>query len=360
MNSLSLLGKLIALRIAPRTVAQKMLPVSYTVSVSYKCNSRCKTCNIWKKKSSHLTVEQYDKIFKSIGRKVYWVTMSGGEPFLRKDLTEIVTTIYRRSRPKIINIPTNGLLYDRIIHEVKRIALNCPFSTIVINLSVDDIGEKDNFIRGVPKAWDNAMKTYAGLKELHLPNLNIGIHTVISRFNVGHFQKIADHLMGLNPDSYITEIAENRVELGTMKSNITPSAMEYSAAIDYLLHQIKNTKFSGMNKITQTFRIEYYSLVKRILKYHTQQLRCYAGTISAQIAPDGNVWPCCIRALSVGNLHNYNYDFKALWKSSELLKQERDRIHKEKCFCPMANASYTNMLMNNRIAAKAFFRLFKK
>jgi len=64
----------------------KLLPINYTVSLLYTCNSRCGTCNIWKKRAVNLSVEEYKKIFKNIGRAPYWVTFSGGEPFLREDI----------------------------------------------------------------------------------------------------------------------------------------------------------------------------------------------------------------------------------------------------------------------------------
>ncbi|HEX37851.1 MAG TPA: radical SAM protein [Candidatus Cloacimonetes bacterium] len=360
MKSIKLLLKLILLRLSRHLYEKFILPVNYTVSVTYRCNSRCKTCNIYEKKCDELTVPEYDKIFKSIGNSAYWITMSGGEPFLRRDLEEIIQTIYDRCKPKIINIPTNGLLCKEIPKRVRTIAKNCPKSSIVINLSIDDIGSRNDTIRGIPGAYEKAQKTYKGLRKLDLCNLNIGIHTVISKFNVDHFHEISGTLMDLKPDSYITEIAENRVELGTMDEDISPSTMEYSQAIDSLLHIIRNTHFSGMNKITQTFRIEYYKMVKKLLKNKQQLFRCYAGILSAQIAPNGDVWPCCMKAVNVGNLKSYNYNFRKLWKKSKLLKEERRKIRKDKCFCPMANASYTNMLMKNSILFKAALRLFKK
>ncbi|HHI88039.1 MAG TPA: radical SAM protein, partial [Candidatus Cloacimonetes bacterium] len=129
---------------------------------------------------------------------------------------------------------------------------------------------------------------------------------------------------------------------------------------DFLLHKIRNTPFKGMNKITQTFRIEYYKMVKKILKEKRRVLPCYAGILSAQIVPNGDVWLCCMKSIVVGNVKDYGYNFKKLWKKNALLKSERKAIRNEKCFCPMANASYTNMLMSNRILFKAALRLLKK
>ena len=96
------------------------------------------------------------------------------------------------------------------------------------------------------------------------------------------------------------------------------------------------------------------------MKEQRQVIKCYAGILSAQIAPNGDVWPCCILAKVIGNLKEYNYNFRKLWLKNQKLNEERKRIRTEKCFCPMANASYTNMLMNNKIAIKAMLRLFIK
>jgi MoaA/NifB/PqqE/SkfB family radical SAM enzyme len=360
MKNLILLWKLILLRISERLAAKWILPVSYTVSVTSRCNSRCKTCNIYKKKSPELAPEEYEKIFKTIGGSAYWVTISGGEPFLRKDLFDIVYNIYKCSKPKVINIPTNGLLYKQIPEVVKRIATHCPCSTIVVNVSIDEIGKRDDAIRGARNAYSSAIKTFNQLRRLNLKNLNIGIHTVISKFNVDNFREVAGTLIDMKPDSYITEIAENRVELGTENADISPPYPKYAQAIDYLLFTIKNRSFKGMNRITQALRIEYYNLVKKIIREQKAVIKCYAGILTMQIAPNGDVWPCCMLAKEMGNLKDYNYNFKKLWSKNQALQKERQRIRQEKCFCPMANASYTNMLMNNKIAFRVIRHLLKK
>ena len=43
-----------------------LMPMNYTVSLLYTCNSRCSTCNIWKKQANNLSVDEYKKIFKHI------------------------------------------------------------------------------------------------------------------------------------------------------------------------------------------------------------------------------------------------------------------------------------------------------
>jgi MoaA/NifB/PqqE/SkfB family radical SAM enzyme len=335
----------------------RLLPINYTVSLLYTCNSRCSTCNIWKKKARNLSVEEYGKIFKSIGRAPYWITFSGGEPFLRNDIAEIVQTIYRISRPRIINIPTNGILTNNIVSSVEAIAKACPKAQIIINVSIDGIENQHDEIRKVPGNYRKAIATFNKLKALKLPNLQVGIHTVISSFNVESFPSIANELLRLKPDSYITEIAEERVELDTMGANITPTLIAYKSAIDYLIHRIKNEKYGGMGKITMAFRIEYYNLVKRILRDQTQIIPCFSGVASAQISPEGDLWPCCIKAKSVGSLRSNDYHFRRAWFSPEA-ELERRSIHKKQCWCPLANAAYTNMLMDLPTLVRVFWRSY--
>lgn len=323
----------------------KLLPLNYTISLTYRCNSRCKTCNIWQKNTDELTLEEYKKIFTSLGISPYWITISGGEPFLRKDIVEIIQCLYEICHPKIINIPTNGILTELIVEKVKNILTLCPKTKLVINVSLDEIGERHDEIRGVKGNFDKTIKTFNNLKKLNYTNLTVGIHTVISKFNVKRLPEIASELLSLNPDSYITEIAEKRVELDTTNSDISPSFEEYILAIDKLIKILEKYPACGLGKITQAFRLNYYNMVKKVLKEHRQIIPCYAGFASCQIAPDGDVWMCCIKAKPIGNLRETCYNFKKIW-FSERAYEERKKIKNGECFCPLANVSYTNMLFS--------------
>ena len=153
----------------------RKLPMNLTLSVSYKCNSRCKTCNVYKRTANELSLDEWRRIFESVGGSPFWVTISGGEPFLRTDIIDIVTSLYDQCAPAIINIPTNGLLDHRIPEIVEAIALHCKKAQIVINLSIDGIGERHDLIRGVKGNYAKALATFKGLKGLDMQNLSIGI-----------------------------------------------------------------------------------------------------------------------------------------------------------------------------------------
>jgi MoaA/NifB/PqqE/SkfB family radical SAM enzyme len=330
------------------------LPMNITVSVSYRCNSRCKTCNVWLLPNDDLVVDEWDRVFQSLGKAPYWFTFSGGEPTLRKDLPEMVASAYKHCQPGIINIPTNGIQDKIIPGRIEAVLQAAPKSEVIINLSLDAVGMKHDSIRGVRDNWARAMNTYAGLKKLksQYKNLTVGVHSVISTFSIDSFAELCEYVKReLKPDSFITEIAEERVELDTVGCGITPTVEQYTVAIDTLLESMRDQKLTGIAEVTQAFRRQYYEIVKRTLREQRQVIPCMAGVASAQIAPNGDVWTCCIRAQSMGNLREHNYDFGTVWRTGRADELRRS-IKAGECYCPLANAAYTNMLIHEPTVMK--------
>jgi MoaA/NifB/PqqE/SkfB family radical SAM enzyme len=324
-----------------------MLPFSIVISVSYRCNSKCKTCDVWRKPNDDMTLAEWDKTFAHIGRGPLYFTFTGGEPFMRKDTADMALSAYQHCRPAVITIPTNGILTKQIIEQVDRLCAGAPKANIGINLSLDEVGQRHDQIRMVPGNWDKAMKTWAELKALQKQHRNLVLtnHTVISNFNIDRFFEIYAGLEPLEPDSYITEIAEERVELDTIDWDITPIAEKYGPIADFLSQKAQQRAVKGLAKITQAFRAEYYQLAKRILYEQRQVIPCYAGWASCQIAPNGDIWSCCIRAEGVGNLRQHNYNLRPIWQGQAMAALRRS-IAGGECSCPMANASYANMVLH--------------
>lgn len=335
----------------------KMLPLNITLSPSPRCNSRCLTCNIWMKRENELTLDEWEKVLISLGRAPFWFTISGGEPFMFKGIVEIAQMAYEYNRPGIINIPTNSIL-STIPAKVRQIAESCPQSQIIINLSLDGVGEKHDFIRGVAGNFEKFERTLEALIELRkdLPNLALGIHSVVSVFSVNHLDELIAYADQSGVDQFITEIAEPRVELDTVGLPITPAKEDYALAIDRLIAHVEKNQYHGIAKITEAFRVEYYQLVKRILDEEDQVLPCFAGWASAQIYADGTVWPCAVRADNLGNLRDHNYDFAKIW-FGEKIKEVRRSVSAKECHCPLANAAYTNMLHDLPTLAKVGFKV---
>jgi len=312
------------------------------------------------KREDELTIDEWDKVLASLGKAPYWFTISGGEPLMYPHVVELAELAYRHCAPGVINIPTNSLL-PTIPDRVERIAKACPESQLIINLSLDGVGAKHDYIRGIPGnfvKFEERLRQLLSLKK-KFKNLTIGIHSVVSVFSVGHLDELIAYADKSGADQFITEIAEPRVELDTVGLPITPSQKEYTQAIDRLITYVESKQFSGVAKITEALRVEYYKLVKRILDEKDQVIDCYAGWVSAQIYANGTVWPCCVRADNLGNLRDHNYDFKEIW-FGEKIREARRSIAAKECHCPLANASYTNMLHDiptlTRVARKIMRR----
>jgi radical SAM protein with 4Fe4S-binding SPASM domain len=326
----------------------RLRPINLTVSVTYACSSRCRTCDVWRKRAEDLRLEEYERVFRSLGRSVAWVTVSGGDQFLRKDLPQIVGLIRAQLEPSVINLPMNGLLTRRIEELLPEIARQSAGSQLVLNLSVDDLGESHDAIRGHRQSFANVMRAFRFARELQRSyrHVVVGIHTVISKLNVERIAEISRELLALDPDSYICEVAENRVELGTMEKDITPSAEQFAPVARLLQERIRQRPAANPTaRLVQALRLQYYNLVGAILREQRQVIPCYAGWASAHIAPDGDVWGCCVRAEPMGNLRQEGFDFDRVWMS-ERAERFRRSVRARECVCPLASACYTNLMLS--------------
>lgn len=340
---------LAAYRAQHATGRGKELPINLTVSVTYSCPSRCMTCDIWQKKVDDLSCDEYAKIFRTLEKVPIWVTVSGGDQFIRSDLDEVVRLIRTEIEPTIINIPMNGVITERIFKLLPKIAFYSKGSQLVLNLSVDEIGEEHDRIRGADRNWEKLLLVADLIRDLKrtYDHITLGVHTVISKFNVHRIPDIEREARRVfQPDSYITEVAENRVELKTTDKDITPDPADYRRAVAHLKTTIdKRRSLRPVARLVESLRLEYYDLAARTLEEKRQIIDCYAGWASAHLAPDGHVWGCCTRAESMGNVRDYDYDFRTVWFGPHA-DAFRDSVRHKECACPLANASYTNLLLD--------------
>jgi MoaA/NifB/PqqE/SkfB family radical SAM enzyme len=105
------------------TVTRPSAPLKLNLCLTYWCQYRCKTCNIWQRKpTDELTTAEVIALVRE-NPHITWADLTGGEIFLRPDIDEIldaVVTGWRRLA--LLHFPTNGFLTDRIVRSVERIA----------------------------------------------------------------------------------------------------------------------------------------------------------------------------------------------------------------------------------------------
>ena len=355
MRKLPLLARLAGYRAAHATGRPHQLPVNLTVSVTYSCPSRCATCDIWQKKVDDLSVDEYGRLFPTLERVPVWVTISGGDQFVRRDLDEIVRLIKTQIEPSIVNIPMNGVITERIFNLLPKIAQHTVGAQLVLNLSVDEIGEAHDRIRGAERNFEKLQLVADLIHDLKktYPHVVLGVHTVISKLNVARVPEIERAARAaFRPDSYIAEVAENRVELKTMHKDITPDTADFRRAVGHLRNVIREHRSTHpVARLVESLRLEYYELAARILEEQRQVIDCYAGWASAHLAPDGHVWGCCVRAESLGNVRDHAYDFRTVWRGPTA-DAFRSSVRAHECACPLANASYTNLLLDGPSLAR--------
>lgn len=340
---------------------QKFAPMTLTYSVTAACQSRCKTCQIGAmfcqdptRAQKDLTLEEVEKIFRTM-QPVYFFNMSGGEPFMRDDLPEIVALACKYLKPRVIHTPTNAILSDKIIQNTeKMIKIVRKYDRTVpvtVKPSIDGVGEKHDEIRGVKGNFKCLLKTIEGLKKLEekYDNFHLELGTVISNFNIDDLDEIEDFVHSLGVESYRNEVAECRTEFFNLEDSITPPADVYQRLIKDFARKVEENigKKKKLARTTEAMRVVYYDLAGKILAERRQVIPCYAGVSNVHINYDGGVWPCCVLGYEqeMGNLRDCGYDFQKLWYSSKA-NEVRRYIKNKNCACPLANQAYSNELLH--------------
>ncbi len=170
--------------------------------VTSRCNSRCKMCFYWKQieespQKKELTIEEIQKISTNMP-EFYSLAISGGEPFLRDDLTEICKTFVRNNKIGHLSIPTNGLLTNSIISQTEDICKNSPKTKVEIEFSIDGPARIHDDIRGIKNNFEiamNGMKKLIELEKIH-HNLTVKVNTTFSKFNQNNLCELIDILPG--------------------------------------------------------------------------------------------------------------------------------------------------------------------
>lgn len=136
-----------------------------TVIVTYRCNAKCTMCNRYKEPSKpeeEMGIEVIRKL-----PPMYFTNITGGEPFIREDLSEIVRELYKKSDRIVIS--TNGFFIDRIVKLAKE------FPQIGIRISIEGLEETNNAIRGLENGYQKGYETLKTLKSMGLKDIGFGM-----------------------------------------------------------------------------------------------------------------------------------------------------------------------------------------
>ena len=142
-----------------------MKKLNGTVIVTYRCNARCTMCNRYKAPSKPEEEISLDTIRKL--PPMYFTNITGGEPFIRTDLKDIVRELYKKSDRIVIS--TNGFFTDRIVDLCKE------FPNIGIRISIEGLEETNNKIRGLDDGFNRGYTTLKKLVEMGMKDVGFGM-----------------------------------------------------------------------------------------------------------------------------------------------------------------------------------------
>lgn len=159
------------------------LPTDAVLALTYKCNSRCNMCDIWRITEHH---DVKPEVYVKLPSTLKTVNISGGEPFLNPDIVEIIRNVKKQCPKAKLIISSNGFLPEFIQSKMKLIKAVDPH--IGVAISIDGIGAMQEKIRGIPQGFEKNLKTIELLRSIGIHNLRIAF--TAQKENITHFSKV--------------------------------------------------------------------------------------------------------------------------------------------------------------------------
>lgn len=266
-------------------------PLFLDYAVTWRCNARCQMCNTWRRPAEHpqtgeseLSPGELDAILARdadfLGA-VEKVGLTGGEPFLRPDLVELVRVLHRRLPQVRISLVSNGLLTERILTALEEI--RSFFPDLVFSVSLDGLGELHDQVRGVPGAFQRALATMRGALEL---GFTVTSGLTITPHNYHQIGPVAEMLAQMGVD-FSCNLQEQGANFNNQGRAVGLDARQRAEVLRQL----------------EPFAHHYYmDNLRQQLLGRPRTLPCYAGFTSYFLTPFGEVCVCNLIGTSLGSL----------------------------------------------------------
>lgn len=295
-------------------------PYKLNYCITYWCQSRCLTCNIWQiKPKGELTIDEVREFAKK-NPYFKWVELTGGETFLRSDLVEIAKAFKENSKGLyILTMPTNSLCNQDLVERKLREILALGIPRVAVTVSLDGYRELHDKIRGIQGNYDKAISMFKKLKELkkEYDNLYFVFGYTLSKFNKGEFAKTVEAVKSEIPDVTYNDFHINLAQVssnyyGNANDDIRPNNLEVVGELESAL---KNRKFEvGVIPMIET------AFTRKLVEYaKTGSSPMKSRSLEASLFMDsyGNVYPSIMWDRKIGNVREVGYDLSQLWNNPE-------------------------------------------
>jgi Fe-coproporphyrin III synthase len=294
-----------------------------TVISTYRCNSKCQMCYIWKNptdQKEEVSLETLSKLPGGFDN----LNVSGGEPTLRRDLPELVELLYPKAR--ILEISSNGLHPEKLVPIIKK------YPKIKVRFSLEGDEVTSNTIRGEKDGYQTKMAGMRALQEAGGEDL--GFAFVIQDENVDQLVTVYEMARSMG------------LELSTSTLH---NAWQFYKNDNYfydrskVARKVEGLVTSQLRSPTPKNWFRAYlnlGLIEKILG-HPRLIRCTAGSDFAFIDPWSDVWTCNVRSdLKMGNLAQQSW--ADIMGSAEAVNA-RKKVHACEQNCWMVTTARTAM-----------------
>lgn len=268
---------------------QKARIKDVVLAVTYNCNSRCRMCNIWQK-TDNINSLGKDELL-NLPENLENINISGGEPFLRADLPELIGAIKKRCPKAKVIISTNGFATDIIISRMEKILEIMP--EIGVAVSLDGMGGKHDEIRGVSGGFDKATSTLETLKIMGVKSLKIGF--TLGDYNTEELEKVygfADKL-GVEMSLAVVHSSENFFS----KQNGIDDKGKILEKLDRIIK-----KELGSYDLKRWARAYFAYGLKYFVQSGKRILPDYSGILNIFIDPLGDIYASDVSTTRIGKL----------------------------------------------------------
>jgi MoaA/NifB/PqqE/SkfB family radical SAM enzyme len=295
--------------------------------VTSRCNAFCQTC-FYHEELNHpgdMTFAQIETISQTMP-SITDLWLSGGEPTLRRDVSEIIDTFVANNGVNRIIIPTNGLIKSRVYEIVDRALLNNPLIDLYLNVALDGYGETHDRIRGVPGNWQKTLaciELLYPLKKKYGDRFRLNVNTVVCAANYTEIEMLSEFMWkNYCLDGQYFNIVRGETLVGEQIKQVPPEVLpamyahvskltkrygdRMFADDDASKRFVKNAAYVGA--ITTHYRTQHANFQEST----PWPFPCTAGETTAVIDYNGDVRACELRE-KFATLADYEYDFGALW-----------------------------------------------
>lgn len=335
----------LAMALARATAYRPSAPLKLNLCLTYWCQYKCKTCNIWQRKpSDELTAEEITALVRE-NPNVTWADLTGGEIFLRRDIDDIFEAMVTGwPRLAILHFPTNGFQTDRIVRSVERIAGRGPARTVV-TVSVDGDETLNDEIRGVKGGYRRQMETFTAIRRI--PGIAAALGVTLSTYNLGQFERTfaawARECPGLTMHDVHLNVAQRS---GHYYGNAETDA----GVPDPMSARAEMKKYRSLRGPARTpsqlLESAYLRNLDQFLLTGRTPMPCHALRASCFIDPWGVVYPCITYSRPMGRLRETGMRLDPIWNDPQTA-QVQGEIWKGQCpQCWTACEAYQSILGN--------------